>query len=293
MLDGVSIDLGRHNEQRSAGAIFTPPALASFLAAEVIRTDAEWSVMEEQRIIDPACGAGSLLLGTLAEGRKRLDATRVPHKRERLSEWAMGNIVGFDRDHDAATTAACLLSLALGVKTEEVLCSGMIQVADSLLDSGNMLEVNSYDTVIMNPPWIRTKDLDAADYSARLRIDSRYPLTTRDGRGDLDLYQFFLERAFSLAAEQGRIGFIVPGSFLRSSRAARLRHLYLTAGHLVRLDEFWNTGRMFPIHSMFRFVTGVFAKGAAPLATEARFRVESVEDVSEQHPQAAPTKPFH
>lgn len=290
VLDGVSIDLGRQHRHRSAGAFFTPPALASFLAAEVLHTDAGWSVLEEQRIIDPACGAGSLLLGILAEGKKRLDAAHIPHKRGRLTEWATRNIVGIDRNQDVAIIAASLLGLALGVRIEEVLDARMIRVADSLLD--NTLEVNSYDVVIMNPPWIRMKDLGAADYSARLRVDSRYPLTTRDGRGDLDLYQFFLERAFSLATEQARIGFIVPGSFLRSSRAARLRHLYLTAGHLIRLDEFWNTERLFPIHSMFRFVTGVFEKGATSLATDARFRVESIEDVIEQHPKRLPPDLF-
>ena len=278
VLDGVSIDIGLRT-QRAAGAVFTPPTLASFLAAEVVGSDTGWSVLSNQLVIDPACGAGSLLLATLAEGRKRIDATRLSRTRARHREWAMGHVIGVDLDPDAANTAACLLGLALGVSAEEVLGAGMVRVADSLLESDNKLDSHSYDKVIMNPPWIRTKDLNSKGYSKRLRADSRYPLTTRDGKGDLDLYQFFLEMAFALAADRACIGFIVPGSFLRSSRAARLRHLYLTAGHFVRLDEFWNQERIFPIHSMFRFVTGIFEKGIPSRAIDARFRLASVEDV--------------
>ena len=292
VLDGVSINVGRHDPQGPTGAVFTPPMLASFLASEVVRPQTEWSELREQQVIDPACGSGSLLLATLSESRKCLRATALSDKRGRLSDWAMTHLKGVDRDQDTATTAACLLGLAIGAETEDVLDSGMIRVTDSLLDPGGLFEVNSYDKVIMNPPWVKTKDLVAEDYSARLRADSRYPLTTQDGRGDLDLYQFFLERAFSLAAARGRIGFIVPGSFLRSARASRLRHLYLTAGHLVRLDEFWNVERMFPIHSMFRFVTGVFDKGATPQAINARFRVQSVEHIGRQHPKRLPPRLF-
>ena len=221
----------------------------------------------------------------MAEGRKRLEADRPLPNREQLIEWAIGHVIGVDRDRDTALTAACLLGLALGVETEEVLSTGMVRIADSLLDSDNCLDEHSYDKVIMNPPWVKTKTLSEVGYSARLRADSRYPLTTQGGRGDLDLYQFFLERAFAIAVDGGRIGFIVPGSFLRSARAARLRNLYLTTGHLVRLDEFWNQARIFPIHSMFRFVTGIFEKGAPSSLIDARFRMGSVEDTRKQTPK--------
>ena len=286
VLDGVWIDSGRYRTQRDAGAVFTPPMLAFFLASEVIGpASTSWPAVSRQRVIDPACGAGSLMLATLAEGRKKLNATRLSFKNERLRDWAIGQVRGIDRDRDTASVAAGLLGLSLGVDAELVLGTGMVRVADSLLEYDDEIDVGSYDRVIMNPPWIKTKNLDAKNYSDRLREDSRYTLTTRDGQGDLDLYQFFLERAYALAANGGRIGFIVPGSFLRSARAARLRYLYLTAGHLVRLDEFWNQERVFPIHSMFRFVTGVFDKGVAPGTVDARFRVGSVESLVDQQPK--------
>ena len=284
-IDGSSMGSSQRNAPRSQGAVFTPPELASFLAAEVIGENVPWTTLRDQRVTDPACGAGSLLLAILAEGHRRLERSQASTPQHELREWAISRLMGVDRDRDAAVVAATLVGLAIGISAEDVLDRGMVRVADSLLGH----EINdselAYDLVIMNPPWTKIKDLAQYGYADKLKADSRYPLTTQEGRGDLDLYQFFLERAFALADDGGRIGFIVPGSFLRSSRAARLRHLYLEAGHWLRLDEFWNQKRIFPIHAMFRFVTGVFAKGAPPGAMNARFRLRSVEDAIEQPPK--------
>ena len=284
-IDGSGMGSSQRSAPRGQGAIFTPPELASFLAAEVIGENVPWAALRDQRVTDPACGAGSLLLAILAEGQRRLERSHASSPQHELREWASNRLVGVDRDRDAAAVAATLLGLAIGISAEDVLDRGMVRVADSLLGHETNGSDLAYDLVIMNPPWIKIKDLNQYGYADQLKRDSRYPLTTQEGRGDLDLYQFFLERAFALTDDGGRIGFIVPGSFLRSSRAARLRHLYLEAGHWLRLDEFWNQKRIFPIHSMFRFVTGVFAKGAPPQAMNARFRLRSVEDAIEQPPK--------
>ena len=284
-IDGSGMGSSQRNAPRGQGAVFTPPELASFLAAEVIGENVPWTALRDQRVTDPACGAGSLLLAILAEGQRRLERSHVSTSQHELREWAISRLAGVDRDGDAAAVAATLLGLAIGISAEDVLDRGMVRVADSLLGHESNDSDLAYDLVIMNPPWIKIKDLNQYGYADQLKADSRYPLTTQKGRGDLDLYQFFLERAFALTDDGGRIGFIVPGSFLRSSRAARLRHLYLEAGHWLRLDEFWNQERIFPIHSMFRFVTGVFVKGAPPRAVNARFRLRSVEDAIKQPPK--------
>ena len=121
VLDGRWIDSGRYRTQRDAGTVFTPPMLAFFLASEVIGpASTSWPTVSGQRVIDPACGAGSLMLATLAEGRKKLDATRLSFKNERLKDWAIGQVRGIDSDRDTASVAAGLLGLSLGVDAELV-----------------------------------------------------------------------------------------------------------------------------------------------------------------------------
>ncbi len=282
-LDAISSHICNQGRKTSNGTVSTPPELASFLVSETLDHADGWPEFSQLRIIDPSCGSGSLLLATLNEGRRKFEAAGHSPDEQKFTDWAIQHVSGVELDQDTAVAAATLLGLSLGLPAEEVIDAGIIQVADSLLDAGEAPDGPHYDAVIMNPPWLKLKHLRESDYSDRLRVHPSYPLTNGGGPGDLDLYQFFLERAFQITADGGRIGFIVPASFLRSSRARRLRHLYLTAGHLVRVDEFWNQGRIFPIHSMFRFVTGLFKKGSPPFPISARFRLASVEDACQQH----------
>lgn len=291
-LDAFLGGFGNRGKRSNKGVVFTPPALAAFLANELFSSDRDWSAVRDHRIIDPACGSGSLLLAAVNEGRKKIKADLQAATQNVLAEWAINHVRGVDRDQEAAVAAACLLGLSLGLDAEDVFRSEIVRVGDSLLEADEIISQGSYDRVIMNPPWVKVKHLEDPHYLEHLRATNRYPLTVRGGPGDLDLYQFFLERAFDLAADGAYIGFIVPGSFLRASRAARLRHLYLTAGHLVRLDEFWNNARIFPIHSMFRFVTATFKKGEPPQPIRARFRMGSVAEVHEQNPKQLPPSLF-
>ena len=272
LIDGLSIETQRSQWVRIQGSVFTPPDLANFLAWTTTGLDTSWSTLQSRRVIDPACGAGSLLLATLEDGKRRIAAKSTIGP---IREWVMANVVGIERDYLSAAAAASLLGLALEIDPEEIMDRGVIIVGDSLIDSRGP-GICGFDQLIMNPPWVKTKELRQPAYIERLKSSPLFPLTVQRGRGDFDLYQFFLERAFSLTANLGRIGFIVPGSFLRGTRAERLRHLYLTGGHWVRLDEFWNQDKLFPIHGMFRFVTGVFQKGATSRPIEARFRLRSV-----------------
>lgn len=272
---------------RTAGAFFTPPDLAEFVARQLFVPSEQWAEVEGMSVLDPACGAGSLLLATVDQISVLLEraGTREPGQ---LEGWARESLRGVDRDPVAVIAAAHLLARATGVKAEELLELGALQVADSLSCPDEAFGSRRYDRIIMNPPWLKAKQIADKPYVAKLRADARYPLTSQDGRGDVDLYQYFMELSYSLATDTGRIAFVVPGTFLRSTRAARLRHLYLTGGHLTRLDEFWNQRRLFPIHSMFRFVTGVLNKGEKPGSVAARFRLTTVADADAQKPQVLP-----
>lgn len=271
----------------TAGAFFTPPDLARFMATQLFVPGERWAEVRDMSVLDPACGAGALLLAAVNQASD-LVAQGGPRARGQLERWTRDHVRGVDRDPVAVIAAAHLLARATGTEAERLLELGALRVADSLCCPEEAFGSRRYDRIILNPPWLKAKQISDKRYAAKLRADERYPLTTEDGRGDVDLYQFFLELSYSLATDTGRISFIVPGTFLRSTRAARLRHLYLTGGRLTRLDEFWNQQRLFPIHSMFRFVTGTLDKGKRPGSVAARFRLTTVAETVTQRPQTLP-----
>lgn len=78
--------------------------------------------------------------------------------------------------------------------------------------------------------------------------------------GDPDLFKFFFERAWRLAAAGGRVGFVVPSALYNNEGCAGLRHLLLEQNVIERFYGFENRWKIFPIDSRYKFVSLVFRK---------------------------------
>jgi len=79
--------------------------------------------------------------------------------------------------------------------------------------------------------------------------------------GDPDAFKFFVERAWHLVREGGRVGFVVPSAIYNNEGCTGLRHLLLSEAEVERFYAFENRRKIFPIHSSYKFVSLVFCKG--------------------------------
>lgn len=94
--------------------------------------------------------------------------------------------------------------------------------------------------------------------------DYRYQDWEVDGRstgGDPDAFKFFVERAWQLVREGGRVGFVVPSAIYNNEGCTGLRHLLLHEAQVERFYAFENRKKIFPIDSRYKFVSLVFRKG--------------------------------
>ena len=102
--------------------------------------------------------------------------------------------------------------------------------------------------------------------------------------GDPDLFKFFIERAWKLAARDGRVGFVVPSAVYNNEGCTGLRHLLLEEAHVERFYGFENRKKVFPIDSRYKFVSLVFKKtrpeGAAFDAAFMRHDLEELEETA-------------
>lgn len=80
--------------------------------------------------------------------------------------------------------------------------------------------------------------------------------------GDPDAFKFFVERAWQLVREGGRVGFVVPSAIYNNEGCTGLRHLLLEHAIVERFYAFENRKKIFPIHSSYKFVNLVFRKGS-------------------------------
>ena len=95
--------------------------------------------------------------------------------------------------------------------------------------------------------------------------------------GDADLYKLFMERSFKLVKCNGRMGFVLPAAFHGAQGATGIRNLYLTNGTFEQLFEFENRKNIFPIHSMFKFVTAIYQRSTTYGIKKASFGLVDVE----------------
>lgn len=189
--------------RRAGGAYYTPPALVDFVIEQTLGPVLAPGV----RIIDPACGGGAFLLGALAAGARGAD------------------LVGVDVDPIAADV--CRLALAMAGAPDAKVITG-----DALFDDLG----GPFDVVIGNPPWGQKGITYPRAEAARLR--ERYVT----GRGVLDPFKLFVERAIELVGERGRWGLVLPDIVLLKDQE-RLRELILER---CALEWIVHAGRAFP-----------------------------------------------
>jgi hypothetical protein len=94
--------------------------------------------------------------------------------------------------------------------------------------------------------------------------DYRFQDWEVDGKstgGDPDAFKFFVERAWRLVREGGRVGFVVPSAIYNNEGCTGLRHLLLEQAQVERFYAFENRKKVFPIDSRYKFVSLVFRKG--------------------------------
>ncbi len=224
---------------KTLGQVFTPPWLAERLTTCLSDVDG--------RVLDPACGDGSLLVALC---KARIASGWSPAR-------AVKAVEGWDRDPVAARACrAALDALGGGDPT--------IHVGDALAPTspdGLPCDERRFAAVIMNPPFVEAKRM-GDEPGLRDRVRAWFP----DARGAFDLYVLFLWRAMGLVLEQGSVAAILPGKVLQARYATDLRRAWLAPPWHLRglIDLTRCLPRPFPGTSVYPCIVHV-ARADGPL----------------------------
>ena len=260
----LSLASGRAG-RRKQGAFYTPAWLAERLARRAVGPLRERKTSPRLlRILDPACGAGRLLLAAL---RAILADAPQGEGRERAREAAAG-LCGVDLDATAVALAASLVQLEAdplgpllpGLARQFIAGDSLTgtltpEEAASAAPPGALdwrrafpealeREGGGFDVVLSNPPFEVLKDL--RDPAVRALLERVRALPYRRSLcGNLNLSRLFLDRALELLAPGGRLGFVLPLSFLMDRTAARLREPLIRQGWLEGVEAYPETAQVF------------------------------------------------
>ena len=122
-------------------------------------------------------------------------------------------------------------------------------------------------------------DARAADTLRVARSGGHYPLL---GRGDLNLYSLFVERAHSLVKPTGMVGLLTPSGIASDLSASEFFAGVATGGHLKALYDFENKKVFFPdVHASFKFCVLVASPTRSFEAARMGFYLHSVAEIED------------
>jgi hypothetical protein len=200
---------------RGPGSVFTPRHTAVRLAQLTLGP-----LIDPPTLLDPACGAGALLLGAIewAFGERPLW----------IDHWAGGALAGWDTVPGCVSAANAVLAQALGLSNVKP-----AKVRDGLAASAE------FDAVIANPPWISFSGRHAGDLDPgmRVRLAAKFPAFA----GWPALHTAFAEQCSRLTRQDtGRLGLLLPmqmADLAGYGAARRAITSRLTLEHAIDLGE--------------------------------------------------------
>ena len=114
-----------------------------------------------------------------------------------------------------------------------------------------------FDAVIGNPPWEMLRADHGEASAATTRFLRGSGLYDASGRGHVNLYQPFVERALDLTRPGGAIGLVLPWGIASDDGSAALRARLLDECRITTWIGFDNAEAIFPVHRGLRFAAVV------------------------------------
>lgn len=275
-LSALARETLEESDRKNTGAYHTDFRLAGRLAEL-----AAPHLTHQSKSVDPACGAGILLVA--------LTIAVCGRDRAKISEWLAHGVCAADRS--ANSLRGALLALASLTDDLQALVAMRTrwQCGDSLLASSKIWQTmapGGFDAVIGNPPWDKVKlsrheflkssgtnrhygadtcDLDEARFNSQRDEVAQYSrkLLTRYpdlACGEPDLYIAFTALFFKLCRPKGIVAALVPGGLIRSQGTESVRRRLFDSSLSVSLSIIDNRARFFAIDTRFKFLAVALVK---------------------------------
>lgn len=208
------------DEKTKNGAIYTPSYIRDYIVTKLFSENPD--KFKNGLIIDPACGCGAFLY----------TASLIIRNCGYTFQSIFSRLYGVDISPNSVRRSKLLLALAALSNGEcidesnlNIFCANSLSFDFCQFDA--VKENDGYDFVIGNPPYVRSKNIEAESKAL-------LPNWEVANGGNSDLYIPFFEIGMKILNERGQLGYITLNSFFKSVNARGLRK-YLSR-HQIGLD---------------------------------------------------------
>jgi hypothetical protein len=210
-------------KEKSAGATYTPKALADFVAEKIVEAFKRYHVVQPLRILDPAVGDGELLVSLLRKFHDKYDLDIEVYGFE-LNQ----NELNLSESKVRQLFPRLLVSFKAEDFLEYVIRNFGFAGYKNLFGTRTS---EAFDIIIANPPYVRTQIIGASQ--ARM-LAKQFGLS-----GRVDLYYAFIVAMAQVLKPEGIAGIIVSNRFMTTRSGASVRH---AIRRFFNLCHIWDLG---------------------------------------------------
>ena len=190
------------------GVVYTPIWVVDLILDKTIST-----YSADMKVCDPACGDGAFLARVVEKICDNLPAKSCRR--------ALQNITGIDIDNNALKQCKRKLDEVLKAKGKRIKIEWNLHCMDATNRKLLAPYESHFDYVVGNPPYVRIQNLGK---ERRTRLQQEWKLARH---GSTDLYIAFFEIGVFLLNRSGRLGYITPNTFAKTSAGRELRRFLL------------------------------------------------------------------
>jgi len=228
LLGDFYVSMLSKDSRKKNGVWYTPDSVCDFILDNIGYKPGE--IGPDARLLDPACGSGAFL----TRAATRLLEEMGPNGRspENKVDDVLDRVWGVELDSLAATCARVNLALALlnGLKEDFPLKHFLDRLPEMNVHQLNALKLHKslrrndvparvshafaekFDYIAQNPPYVSYYGRGAQEITEREK--KFYKNHFLLGNGRINTFDLFLEASTNWAAENGKLGFIVPNTLL-------------------------------------------------------------------------------
>jgi len=237
--------------RKKEGIFYTPEYITRYLVEQTLGAYLadHPDRLESVKILDPACGSGAFLNQAHTFMRNAYATKRAEIEAEMRSDLAadrvyandsalLRHLYGVDLNEESVEITKLSLWLKTAKANEPLQnLDANIRAGNSLIDApaaagghafkwdeefGDIMAAGGFDVIIGNPPWVFARcgrlRQEEKDYYYRSYDTANYQLNT---------YALFIERSYRLLRAGGKLGFIVPNTWLTIISFEPLRRFLL------------------------------------------------------------------
>lgn len=181
------------NEKKKNGVVYTPVEMANYVADQMVKYK-EFGRCSEVSILDPAAGEGELIISMV----NAIGDSAVKIK-----------IVGYETDEEVGQATQEKLSKLFPNATIDIRICDFLEAVDAQ-------NVEKFDYVIANPPYIRTQIMGS---DRAQKIAQKLSLA-----GRVDIYYAFLVYTKEVLKPNGIAGYITSNKFMTIKAGGSVRN---------------------------------------------------------------------